>query len=43
MNLLDSDNEDDDIAKYSFYEKEDLKTSKFNSFYLFGAKISFSS
>ena len=26
MNLLDSD-EEDDIAKYSFYEKEDLKTS----------------
>jgi len=28
MNLLDSDNEEDDLAKYSFYEKEDLKTSK---------------
>lgn len=27
MNLLDSDNEDDYVDKYSFYEKEDLKTS----------------
>ena len=28
MNLLDSDDEDD-MAKYSFYEKEDLKTSTY--------------
>jgi len=29
MNLLDSDNDDDENDKYSFYEKEALKTSRF--------------
>ena len=28
MNLLDSDNEEDDVDKYSFYEKDNLKTSE---------------